>query len=98
MRFVVPTLIFYEVINALRFSQRFSKNDLATAARSLSKYRFEIWRPRGKLLELMAHLSLEDDLTVYDACYIALAKRMGLKLITEDAELLTKFPGLTRAL
>jgi predicted nucleic acid-binding protein len=88
----VPTLLFYEVINALRFSGAFTVSDLTVAAKSLSKYRFGIWRPRGRLLELSAALSLKEDLTIYDACYIALAQRMSSKVITEDRELLQKFP------
>jgi predicted nucleic acid-binding protein len=95
MRLVVPTLLFYEVMNAVRFSGAFDKADLATIAASLSKYQFEIWRPMGKLLELSAQLSLREDVTVYDACYVALAQRKGSRVITEDKELLAKFPALT---
>jgi len=62
------------------------------AARSLSKYRFDIWRPLGKLLELSTELSVEGALTVFDACYVALAQRISSKVITEDKELLAKFP------
>jgi predicted nucleic acid-binding protein len=88
----VPTLLFYEVMNALRFSGSFSRADLSMAARSLSNYRFDIWRPRGKVLELSTELSHDKDVTVYDACYVALAQRIGSKVVTEDRELLTKFP------
>jgi len=91
----VPTLLFYEVMNALRFSGAFDEKDLALAGRALSKYRFGIWRPRGKLLELSALLSLREDLSVYDACYVALAQRVRSKVITEDKELLGKFPAHT---
>ncbi|HEV2225564.1 MAG TPA: type II toxin-antitoxin system VapC family toxin [Nitrososphaerales archaeon] len=98
LKLVVPTLLFYEVMNALRFSGAFNRADLVTAARSLSKYRFDIWRPRGKLLELSAELSFEKGLTVYDACYVALARRISSKVITEDKELLEKFPAHTLAL
>jgi predicted nucleic acid-binding protein len=98
LKLVVPTLLFYEVMNALRFSGAFNRADLVTAARSLSKYRFDIWRPHGKLLELSTELSIEEDLTVYDACYIALAMRVSSKVITEDKKLLVKFPAHTLAL
>ncbi len=90
-----PTLLFYEVMNALRFSGLYNEMDLILAAKSLSKYQFGIWRPRGMLLELSAALSLRQDLTVYDACYVALAQRMRTKVITEDKEILNKFPGYT---
>ncbi len=54
------TLLFYEVMNALRFSGTFNEEDLAVAAKSLSKYQFEIWRPVGKLLELTAQIALKE--------------------------------------
>src|SRR5712692_2805263 len=91
----VPTLLFYEVMNALRFSGAFNERDLALAGDALSKYRFGIWRPRGKLLELSAVLSLREDLSVHDACYVALAQRVRSKVITEDKELLERFPAYT---
>ena len=98
LELAVPSLLFYEVMNALRFSGSFKVLDLVVAARSLSKYRFGIWRPRGKLLELSSQLSVEKDLTVYDACYVALGRRTNSKVVTEDKELLVKFPADALAL
>ncbi len=97
-RLTVPTLLFYEVMNAIRFSRLFGKADLALVARSLSKYKFGIWRPRGRLLELSGQLSIEEDVTVYDSCYVALAQRLRTRVITEDSELLQKFPDDTLSL
>ena len=37
LRLAVPTLLFYEVMNALRFSGTFKRADLLLAAKSLSK-------------------------------------------------------------
>jgi predicted nucleic acid-binding protein len=95
VKLTVPTLLFYEVINALRFSGEFEAAALGLASRSLSKFQFSMWRPRGRLLELSAELSLREDVTVYDACYVALARRIESKVITEDRELLGKFPAYT---
>jgi predicted nucleic acid-binding protein len=92
LRLTVPTLLFYEVMNAIRFSGVFNETGLALAAKSLSKYHFGIWRPIGKLLELSTQLSIRENVTVYDACYVALAKRLKTRLVTEDKELLDKFP------
>ena len=94
----VPSLLFYEVMNALRFSGSFRGSDLVVAAKSLSRYSFGVWRPRGKLLELSTELSTEKDLTVYDACYVALGKRTNSRVVTEDKELLVKFPADTLSL
>jgi predicted nucleic acid-binding protein len=98
IKLTVPTLLFYEVVNALRFSGAFSEAELVVAAKSLNNYQFGIWRPRGKLLELSAELSLREDMTVYDACYIALARRIESKVITGDKEMLSKFPTHTMQL
>ncbi len=98
LKLAAPTLLFYEVMNALRFSGVFNEADLSTAARSLSRYQFEIWRPVGKFLELSAQLGLRESVTVHDACYVALAQRKRSRLITDDKELLEKFPSLTVAL
>jgi len=98
IKLTVPTLLFYEVVNALRFSGEYDEHSLGLAARSLSKYQFGIWRPRGRLLELSAELSLRGGLTVYDACYVALAQRIESKVITEDGELLGKFPEHTMSM
>jgi predicted nucleic acid-binding protein len=88
----IPSLLYYEVANALRFSGAYSIIELKTAAVSLSKYAFEVWQPRGRLLEDALDLSLGKEITVYDACYVALAQRKRVSLCTEDAELLSKFP------
>ena len=90
----VPTLMFYEVVNALRFSGAFSGVELELAARSLGKYGFQAWRPRGRFLELATKMSFESGVTVYDASYVALAKMRGCKAVTEDRELLERFPGI----
>lgn len=94
----VPTLLFYEVMNALRFSGAFGGEELAVASRSLSEYRFQAWRPRGKLLEIATRLSVDEDVTLYDASYVALAKIKGTRVVTEDREILEKFPSLAKPL
>ncbi len=50
---------------------------------------FATWRLKLAVptLELSAELSVRGDLTVYDACYVALAQRIGSKVITEDREI-----------
>jgi predicted nucleic acid-binding protein len=92
VRLAAPTLLMYEVANVLRYSGDFDEASLAVVTKSLSKYRFGLWRPRGKMLESSARLSFRKDVSVYDAAYVALAQRLGSKLVTEDRELLEKFP------
>lgn len=41
LELAVPTLLFYEVADALRFSGAFSEEELRIALKSLSRYRFQ---------------------------------------------------------
>jgi predicted nucleic acid-binding protein len=43
-------------------------------------------------------IALRHRLTGYDACYVALAQQINAPLLTEDKELLAKFPGLAVSL
>jgi predicted nucleic acid-binding protein len=92
----VPTLIFYEVLNAMRYSRLYNADELVTLARSLSKYGFEVWDPKGELYERTAKLGLESGVSIYDASYIALANLIKSSLYTADNNLVAKFPETAR--
>ena len=88
----VPSLLFYETLNALRYSRAFDEKELAVAADSLSKYGFEVWEPRGEVYREAARLSLAQDITVYDAAYVALSEHLRALFYTVDKKLLDRFP------
>ena len=88
----VPSLLFYETLNALRYSRLYSEQELGLAAESLSRYGFEIWEPRGEVDRETAHVSVKNDVSVYDASYVALSKVLKIPFYTVDGELLKKFP------
>ena len=44
----VPTLFFYETLNALRYGRVFDQAGLGEAATSLSEYRLDVWHPSGR--------------------------------------------------
>ena len=92
----VPCILFYEALNALRYSGLYSEEELALAARALSKYGFDTWEPKGKLYEETAKLSLKHDVSVYDASYIMLALHLKATLYTADSELIQIFPENTQ--
>ena len=86
-RMHVPHLIDAEVLNALRglvLGRKISV-DRATDARrdfaALSLTRYPI-RDLGDRI-----WALRDNLTAYDACYVALAEALDCPLVTSDAEL-----------
>jgi predicted nucleic acid-binding protein len=92
----VPSLFFYEALNVLWHSGLYGEEDLMLAARSLSKYGFDVHEPRGSVYEQSAALSSRHDISVYDAAYVALALHLKAPLYTADSELIEKFPEATR--
>jgi len=92
----VPALMFYETLNALRYSNVYSESELESAASSLSKYGFDVWEPTGDLYRETARASLTHDVSVYDASYIALSAHLRMPLFTVDGEILEKFPTRAR--
>ncbi|RLI78901.1 PIN domain nuclease [Archaeoglobales archaeon] len=85
-----PELMPYEVLNALRYTKLFSKDELKLIARSLSLYGFKLYSLRGKLSERTAEIAVEKEITVYDASYIALAESLNSKLYTSDEKLIDR--------
>ncbi len=92
----VPSLLFYETLNALRYSRAFDEKELPVAADSLSKYGFEVWAPRGEVYREAARLSLAQDITVYDAAYVALSEHLRALFYTVDKKLLDRFARRAR--
>jgi predicted nucleic acid-binding protein len=91
-RFYVPDLFFIECANILwKYARRFdypaenAHQDLvdlrALALRSIST---------ADLISPALDLALENNITAYDACYVALAKGTSLPLITADRPLARK--------
>jgi len=96
---VVPTLWRHEFLNALL---RIARQQELPLHRTL-----EIWRDtfNGFVsqeyqanMELALRLAMEQQLTCYDAQYLALAHEFGVRLLTEDKELLRKFPAVAISL
>jgi len=86
-----PSLIIYEVANALRFHRiyKLSKDDIVSAVRSL--YRLGIIKNlsyRGWLEAI--EISLDKKISVYDAVYVALTKIINGTFVTCDEELKKK--------
>jgi predicted nucleic acid-binding protein len=92
----VPSLIFYEVLNVLRYTGLYNSEELASAARSLSKYGFDVWEPRSRIYEETAKISLKHEISVYDAAYVALASYLDTTLYTADLELVQKAPQYSK--
>ena len=91
----VPSLLFVEFANALRFVKGLTLTDVVNAVKALNLLRLNVVSDLD-VLDRAVELAFKTGITVYDAIYVALAKITNSKLITYDTELLDKFKDLAR--
>ena len=91
-----PSLLPYEVLNALKYSGAFGEEELKEVASTLDDFQLNLYELQGELAELSVELAMRKGLTVYDASYLALARKLGSVLYTADEELIGKSGGLAR--
>ena len=91
---VVPHLADSEVAHALRAQVRRGGIDVDDARRALARWT-RLGIGRFAVVALLARIwALRDNLTAYDATYVALAEALECKLVTADARL-AQAPGPT---
>ncbi|MCB1153672.1 MAG: type II toxin-antitoxin system VapC family toxin [Deltaproteobacteria bacterium] len=91
----VPGFFFLETANALRNSVKFGALERETAIQGLGNLRelpLTVVED-GKLFEMALEIALDRNVTVYDACYAALASRENALLITADRKLVAALLG-----
>lgn len=89
----VPHLIDSEVASGLRRLVRAQKLD-AAAGRAVVQAWQRLGMRRYPVVGLLRRVwQLRDNLSAYDACYIALAESLGCNLLTADARL-SRAPGI----
>ena len=88
LRLVAPDLICYEVLNALRYHPGLSSADVKNSPRYLLDLQLTLIRPTVAMLELAADFAIREGVTIYDACYAALAESRDCILVTDDKLLL----------
>jgi predicted nucleic acid-binding protein len=85
-----PELMPFEVLNALRYSGLFKKDELLMVAKSLELYGFELHSLSGNMAENTVKIAVEKDVTIYDAAYVALAMELNTNLYTADEKLIKR--------
>ena len=91
---VAPSLLYFEVLNALKYSGAFGEDELKKVARILEDYQFTLYELEGAYAEKAVEIAMRKGITIYDASYVALALIEGVDLYTADEKLLTKTQDL----
>lgn len=87
------SLVLYEVCNALRFNPNLDEDDLLKAATSLLKLGLELV-DFPEVSESAIALAFSQDITIYNASYIAVSQTYHIPLITADYKLLAKIKDI----
>jgi len=92
LEIIAPQLLYFEVLNALKYSKIFDSSELNLLAQSLESYRFKIIIIQGKVRKKMINIAVNFELTIYNASYIALAIELSCLLCTADSKIIKKLP------
>jgi len=79
-------------LNALKYSKLFNQEELNDAGESLENYGFNVITIKKKIREQVVKISVEHDLSIYDASYIGLSITMETILCTADEKIIKKLP------
>ena len=90
--FYVPSLLYFEVLNALKYSQLFNSSELNDAGESLENYGLKVVAIKNELRENMIKVALDHELSIYDACYLGLSIGLDKLFCTADEKIIKKLP------
>lgn len=90
---LAPSLLPFEVVNALRYADLFDDEQLGEAASTLPDYGIE-FVPFDRL-DAVPTAAATADTSIYDAAYLALAAGRDCRLYTADEHLLESVAGTT---
>ena len=93
IQIIAPELITFEVLNALYFKRLFSEDELKQISEALEAYSFSLYPLRGEYARKAVEVSYENDITLYDASYVALAIVRDTFAYTADEKLVRKLKG-----
>lgn len=90
---MMPTLVKYELINTLKY-KGFTKQEIVEALEVVKDYGFLVMEPNDAVVNKIAEISVDYDISAYDATFIAFAHDIGTVLYTADRKLLTKVKAI----
>jgi len=88
----VPTLLYFEVLNALKYSQLFRPTELEDAGESIENYGFKVILIKNEIRKHMIKVAVDYDLSIYDASYLGLSIGLEKIFCTADEKIIKKLP------
>ena len=95
-KIIVSELTIWEVLNALKYHKGFPNEELARVGESIYYYGFEVAELNLEFILNAIKIALENDVTIYDATYLALTQIYDGELVTSDKKLYDKIHGKYR--
>lgn len=93
---IVPPLLYFEVLNALKYSKLFDPNELIDAGESLENYGFKVITIKKEIRKQMIKTAVDHDMSIYDAAYMGLSIVLGIVLYTADEKIIKKLPSILK--
>ena len=90
---LAPSLVFYELANALRFNPNFDEKDVLEALSVFNDLGIKIINFE-KIYSQAISLAFNKDLTVYHAVYVAISRLYKIPFVTADFQLHQKLKDL----
>ncbi len=89
---VEPSLLVYEVSNALRYSPELGIDDVKNSVRSIIDMQLDIREMDHDWARLCLDSAYKYGVSIYDSSYFTLAQKLNIKLVTADDKLARKVP------
>lgn len=98
LQLYAPEVLLMELANALRYPSEFSAREITDALETPFELNVLLIPFSLDALNLAVTLSLEHELAVYDAYFVALAQAMEIPLVTADRRMLSRLTAEDGAL
>ena len=86
-KIIISDLTIWEVLNALKYHGEFPNDELPRVGEALYYYGFEVIEINLEFILKAIKIALDNDITVYDATYLALTEIYDGELVTADKKL-----------
>lgn len=87
---IIPDLALYEISNAMKYDESFTSQMIKDSQDSLMNMEIDIITPTREVLKNSVDIATDNEITVYDSTYIALAELIDATLVTADSKLFEK--------